>query len=231
VLALRLIRSRGARLGLAALACAAFWTLLWLAHLAVQAHALVHDLHDDRPLPTIGAPSPESHIDPRLSHVASVLAGRGVEVRCWSVGDWVQLDANRRRLMHDERRTGLRSGFTSFDRKRIDLGTAACADLAHIAYEPLDRPHESWDDLAWAVNLLGHESTHARGTHDERRAECEGMQAIPRTSRLLGLNATEGRYLALLYWSRLYPLMGDYRSAECRDGGGLDIHPETDVWP
>jgi hypothetical protein len=50
-------------------------------------------LHDSRPLPAIEGPSGESRVELRFSHVASVVAGVGTEVRCWSVADWRKREA------------------------------------------------------------------------------------------------------------------------------------------
>ena len=38
--------------------------------------------------------------------------------------------------------------------------------------------------------------------------------------------------LAERYASDLYQYnVGKYKTAECRDGGSLDLHPASDVWP
>jgi hypothetical protein len=81
--------------------------------------------------------------------------------------------------------------------------------------------------------MLDHEAQHVRGVRDEAIAECNGMQAIDTAARALGRTGEEGRYLASLYWKSSYPKLEDpaYHSAECRDGGRLDLHPQSDVWP
>ena len=216
---------------LAAVATAAVWVVVWFGWLNLQARALVSHIHDHGPLPRTAAPSPSSHIDPRLSGVAATLAGREVEVRCWSVGDWRRIDGERAEIDDDPTSGGLRSAFTSYDRKRINLGTLVCADLAH-SLQGVYSGYESWSDLSWAVKLLGHEAMHVHGIGDEATAECYAMQLIPRTARLLGLSNEEGRYLADFFWDEWYPVLDSgYRSTECRNDGELDRNPETDLWP
>jgi hypothetical protein len=57
-------------------------------------------------LPVIGADTGRSRVEPRFGRVASLLAGKHVEARCWSMPDW-------RRLMREERTyTGGRLGRT-----------------------------------------------------------------------------------------------------------------------
>lgn len=216
---------------LAAMAAATFWGLAWFLWLNIQARAYAMHIHDRGPLPTMSLPSPSSHIDPRLSRIAGELAGRDVEVRCWSPSDWRRIDGERAEIDDDPTSGGLRSAFTSYDRKRINLGTVVCADLAH-GPQGVYSGYENWSDLSWAIKLLGHEAMHVHGIGDEATAECYAMQSIPRTARLLDLTDEQGRYLADFFWHEWYPLLDSgYRSAECRNDGSLDRNPESDVWP
>ena len=58
------------------------------------------------------------------------------------------------------------------------------------------------------------------------------MQTIRAAAIALGRTAREGRFLANLYWNRWYRWNpGSYRSRECRNGGALDLRPQSDVWP
>jgi hypothetical protein len=222
---------RARRLGLAGAAAAAFWLVAWVVWLNVQAHAYATHIHDRGALPSTSSPSSSSHVDPRLSRIASAVAGREVEVRCWSVSDWYRIDAERAEVDHDPERLGLRAAFVSYDRKRINLGTVVCADLAR-GLGGVHAGEESRWDLVWAIGLLAHESMHVRGIGSESRAECLGIQEIPQVVRLLGLSAGEGRRVAHSYWTGWYPLRDPkYRSSECRDGGELDQRPESPVWP
>jgi hypothetical protein len=48
----------------------------------------------------------------------------------------------------------------------------------------------------------------------------------------LGRGGEEGRYLARLYWTSTYVAHDPrYRAEQCRDGGRLDLYPETGTWP
>jgi len=88
------------------------------------------------------------------------------------------------------------------------------------------------DALAWSVETLAHEAEHASGILSEVQAECYGMQTTPTAALLLGRTMAEGRYLATLYWKRWYAwLKPPYSSSECRNGGALDLHRDSDVWP
>src|SRR5439155_17376875 len=46
---------------------------------------------ETRSLPVVAGAAAESHVDPRFSRIASELAGKDVEVRCWSPADWTRL--------------------------------------------------------------------------------------------------------------------------------------------
>jgi hypothetical protein len=152
-------------------------------------------------------------------------------VRCWSVSDWYRIDAERAEVDHDPERLGLRAAFVSYDRRRINMGTEVCGDLAR-GVEGVRAGDETWWDLIWGIGLLAHESMHVRGIGSEAEAECLGMQEIPRVARLLGLASDEARGVAQRYWKGWYPLRDPkYRSVECRDGGDLDGTPGSEVWP
>jgi hypothetical protein len=73
---------------------------------------------------------------------------------------------------------------------------------------------------------------HVHGWSDDTHAECYGVQVIPEVAEWLGRTPAEGRYLADLYWLRLYSNdPPPYWSPDCRNGGPLDIRPHSDIWP
>jgi hypothetical protein len=228
-------KRRVRRLALTAVCAAAFWILAWFASLsfdAAKASQAARYPHDWGPLPSFASPSATSHIDPRLSRIARTIAGRDTEVRCWSEYDWIELrrEITSRWSLADD--PGPYGAFTSLDRERINLSPPVCGPLEQLVYRGLD-PHPDWDGLSWAVSLLSHESMHVSGIDLEAAAECYGVQRIPATARTLGIDETNARILARRYWSRWYLTQDDpeYRSPECRDGGRLDLHPESNVWP
>jgi hypothetical protein len=88
------------------------------------------------------------------------------------------------------------------------------------------------DALSWSVETLAHEAQHVAGVVSEAEAECYGMQTTPRAALLLGRTAEEGRYLAAVYLKHWYArLKPPYSSSDCRNGGPLDLHSDSDVWP
>jgi hypothetical protein len=105
--------------------------------------------------------------------------------------------------------------------------------LDRLVYGRVPAHLDPWPEaLAFAVGALAHESQHVAGERDEARAECFGVQAIDEVVQAMGMSGYEGRYLASLYW-RTYYARGDpqYRSTECREGGSLDLQPDTTIWP
>jgi hypothetical protein len=191
-------------------------------------------VNDARRLPVKTGPRPESHVEPRLSAVLSNLAGHRSEVRCWSRADWQRLSKQRRAWPRHDRRLGRWSAYASPAHDEAQFSPTLCAVLSRVAYGHIPAWSDEWPNaLAFSVATLAHEAQHLRGIFNEAKAECYGMQSISRTAQLLGRSWAEGRYLAQLYWRDEYPDIRDsaYRSDECRDGGKLDLYPDTNVWP
>jgi len=86
--------------------------------------------------------------------------------------------------------------------------------------------------LAWAASALAHESFHLRGVRDEATAECYGLQSTAFVARALGAPAPYAQRLATYtFWNVRPPVDYGYFSPECRDGGKLDLRPQTSRWP
>jgi len=86
--------------------------------------------------------------------------------------------------------------------------------------------------LAWATSALAHESFHLRGVRDEAAAECYGLQSTAFTARALGAPpAYAARLAEYTFWNVRPPVDYGYFSSECRDGGKLDLRPQTSRWP
>jgi hypothetical protein len=176
-------------------------------------------------------PWPKTGADPRLTKVVSGLAGRPAVVRCWSSAGW------KRELAKWKYLQGHRSDWRAFtlplETPAVELSPSICTVLHRL--EALRRPVWSVPTavpLVWSVAALSHESVHASGTRNEAKAECFGMQRIPLVARALGRTPAEGRYLQRLYWELWYRFDSPpYASSECRDGGRLDLHPRSPVWP
>lgn len=176
-----------------------------------------------QPLPAIADPSSQSRIDPVFGRVASALAGRAVEVRCWSAADWPKV------TVLDPVETG---GFADLAAGTVNLPPNVCGPLDALAYTPTHRfAAPTWEAIA-AVHILAHEAAHLGGAGpNEAYAECDAVQSTARAAELLGVDAPYARWMAWLDWTHLYPdLPASYRSPDCRPGGALDRHL-ADGWP
>lgn len=83
-----------------------------------------------------------------------------------------------------------------------------------------------------AVLTLAHEGVHLTGIRDEATAECWAIQRTATVAERLGVPAADATALAVLAWAH-YPLWAGTAlwSAECRDGGALDLAPGDGIWP
>jgi hypothetical protein len=105
-------------------------------------------------------------------------------------------------------------------------------------------PTVGWDEYnnyAFALLVLAHESVHlldltAGASVDqpfEARAQCIGIQLIPSVATRLGATADDARSIAQYALDRIYPRYEGtpYWSADCRQGGPLDLSPTDGIWP
>ena len=198
---------------------------------AVVAATPWHRPNDNGPLPVLSGAQSVSHIDPRLSEIASSFAGRRLQVRCWSAADWRARAAEVKRYTpaHIDVHSPW-SGYQTLDHRRANFGPKVCGRLAALAYGR--RGASSYDDawwLAWSLGLFAHVTARS-----EKRAagECHAMQRIGRTGEAFGLTRAEARRLARLFWRYVYPREDSkYRSNECRPDGKLDLDPANPNWP
>jgi hypothetical protein len=185
----------------------------------------------NRPLPVVGGDRETSRIEPRFGRIASRLANRPVQVRCWSERDWPQVYAEWRSFSN---RPDIPAGFVaSFDRGRLNLDPETCAGLVRLSYRD-DVPDggDALADVAAAVGVLAHEVEHLVSPASEAVTECRAMQAIREFARALGATRADAARLAEVFWTDVYPTnTREYRTEQCRDGGPLDLDPESSVWP
>lgn len=190
---------------------------------------------DARALPVMTGPRVESHIEPRLSAVLSTLTGHRAEARCWSWADWRRLSKQRSSWPRHDRPLGRWSAYAAPAHDEAHFSPTLCAVLSRVAYGLTPVWDDDWPNaLAFAVGTLAHEAQHLRGTFNEAKAECYGMQAIAQTAELLGRTPLEGGFLAELYWRDDYhdeDRDPAYFSGECRNGGRLDLNPTRTAWP
>ncbi len=148
----------------------------------------------------------------KLATVASVLAGREVEVHCQSFGE-AFVDA------------GAEAGYVKFTADgQAEPSTLIkrdqCADLN--SYLKSDKRNPSRAQVA-AIHVLTHEAMHMRGILNEAQTECAAVQRNAYTARLLGADDAHAKEVARIYWRLIYPEMpSGYRTTECRAGGKLD---------
>ena len=154
----------------------------------------------------------------RFGDVASEIARRDVSVRCQgAVGAALDVTWEDGSVWFDAR--GKPADVT-------DLKRHVCKTLAAFP----DRPDD--EETVRSVNTLAHESWHLAGVRNESAAECYAIQTIELTAKRLGADDARARQLALAFLVTQYERMPSaYRSAECRDGGDLDLHRDSPVWP
>lgn len=115
----------------------------------------------------------------------------------------------------------------------IHLHPFACQGVEYL----LDGNRPETGDAALFVAdglvVLTHEGTHFTSAgSNEAVVECRAMQNAHLVAARLGIDEDYARRLAALYWERAYPRSDPvYGSPECRDGGTMDVHPETSDWP
>jgi hypothetical protein len=173
-----------------------------------------------------------SHADRLYGRVVSTLALRRTRVYCWSQADWSTRLAERAARWPHADPLGPWRAFAQWTPRSVHLSPEICAQLARVVAErdPVWKAR-SVDALAWSVHALAHESVHASGIPNEALAECYGLQATAEVATRLGRTRDEGRYLAAVYWKHWYVWAAHrYHSAECRDGGRLDVH-KGHRWP
>ncbi len=187
---------------------------------------------DGRHLPERGGLTAESRVEPRLSQVVAALSGvPGTVVRCWSLPDWLALIDERGAYTGGA--VDLRAdGFVS-EGRRVNLAPRMCERLVRFVYRG-ERPARGRTKLQLAntVLTLAHETVHVSQGANEAVATCYGLQRMRRASVLLGAARRYANSLAELAWTGLYPYgLAKYHSPQCHNGGKLDLHPRSRVWP
>ena len=87
-------------------------------------------------------------------------------------------------------------------------------------------------DQVVAVHTVTHEAEHLAGVQAEDVAECRAVQADTAVLVALGASRQQARAQVLSYLAGVYPRLSEgYVSAECVDGGGLDLSPGDGRWP
>jgi hypothetical protein len=190
----------------------------------------------------------EHHVRTRneaaLSTVASELAGRSVHVSCQSF--WKSLVDVDNRLGDVPFPNGYAADHTHLTRAvcgkltrfrdssshpELDcLSTIDWSRFTEVDASNADCIRKA-DSTSEALMTLAHESMHLRGWADEATAQCYGIQEVAYTVEQLGGTAAEGQAVASFMLAVQGGMPEEYQSGECRAGGQLDLHPDTQAFP
>ncbi len=164
---------------------------------------------------TASASVPPAKPRTTLDRIASRIAGKPVHVRCGGRHQWNAVGE------------GV-LGYAVVGSTLTTLAPRVCERLAEMqaGAKPADLVMS-----AAALVTVAHESQHLRGVANEALAECYGMQHAPAVASTLGIDRAYARLALQAYWA-VYPNRPPtYRTDACYDGGPLDLHPRSHVWP
>jgi hypothetical protein len=154
----------------------------------------------------------------RFSDEASRVAAKPVTIRCDEAGDYVGA------VQHAD-------GVAAVGGELAYLVPERCLDLYRLAFKGEVRSNRT----ARALAVLAHEAWHLRGVSDEGITECYALQSGVEIGRRLGLSLDTARRLMRQQLAenalrgRANPA---YRvPADCRDGGRLDLEPDSSRFP
>jgi len=199
-------------------------------------------------LPWEGGAARVTPIETRSSKVARALAGPTVSMECASPAAWRSLAAEYgfdRELTWalTPLRWDADSG-SAIPTPRSTLSPRACRLEDAFFRTPTEQGArlcrhgaalgecDDWGAKLVALHVLGHESIHLAGVVDEAQADCLAAQLDALVAMGFGAEPGFAYALAREYWTSYYPSQDRrYRSAECRDGGKLDLFPSQRGWP
>lgn len=196
--------------------------LAWLKRLGAWDTRLMRGLRGD---------AGTSRVEPRFGRIAGALAGKQLEVRCWSTADWHRLV--REEQTYTRGQLGSETlGFAGIGGDRVNLAPDVCGSLVDLAYNRARPSDEAGQRLlAAAVVTLSHEPQHSKGIADEAVAECNSIQVAHRTAMKLGASRTYAASLVRTYWRHYDDELDAYRSSECHKSGALDLGYADSIWP
>ena len=163
-------------------------------------------------------PDDREQAEARFSAEASRIAGHTVTIRCDTSGRHVGA------VQHSD-------GIAEVGGRLAYLTPDRCLDLYRLTYED----HVSDSQTARSIAVLAHEAWHLRGVRNEATTECYALQSGVELGRRLGLSEGAARRMMRQQLAENALRSGssaEYRvSGECRNGGDLDLHPDSSRFP
>jgi hypothetical protein len=154
----------------------------------------------------------------RFSAEASRIAGKPVRIRCDESGAFVGT------VQHAD-------GVATVGGELAYLTPERCQDLYRLAFDGEVRSSQT----ARALAVLAHEAWHLRGISDEGTTECYALQSGVGLGERLGLSEDTARRMMQQQLVENAGRTGagtEYVvSPDCRNGGTLDLDPESDRFP
>ena len=154
----------------------------------------------------------------RFSDEASRLAGKPVAIRCDDSGSYVGA------VQHADG-VALVGGDLAY------LTPDRCLDLYRLAFKDEERGSQT----GRAIAVLAHETWHLRGVADEGTTECYALQSGVELGERLGLSEGTARRLMLQQLTenalRRRGNLEYLVPPECRNGGRLDLNPDSGEFP
>jgi hypothetical protein len=149
---------------------------------------------------------------------ASLVAGKRVTIYCDESGDFVGA------VQHTD-------GVAILGGDHAYLTPERCLALYELAFEG----DVVFSQTARAIAVLAHEAWHLRGEADEGTTECYALQSGVELGRRLGLSEDTARRMMRQQLTENALRTGgsfEYRvPPECRDGGRLDLDPDSSRFP
>ena len=152
----------------------------------------------------------------RFSDEASRIAEKPVTIHCDESGDYVGA------VQHADGVAAVGGTFAFLTPER-------CLDLYRLAF----KNEVTSSQTARALAVLAHEAWHLRGVRDEGTTECYALQAGVEIGQRLGLSEDRARQLMRqqLVENELRTSPEYLVPADCRDGGRLDLDPDSTRFP
>jgi hypothetical protein len=173
-----------------------------------------------------------------LSDVSGDVAGRPVTLHCETAAEWEATEAAAKVEGH-------LLGYVFENARAVHLAPSLCYALHRLRYmhpdpdltclarsrdagQPLCPPRVS--ELIRSAVTLAHEAYHVGGELNEKRAQCFGLQGAAHVAQRLGIPPSLSDQIAWYAW-RFSEAPKSYDSPECREGGKLDLDPDSTTFP